>query len=69
MTDVLIRNISEETLSRVDALASRAGLSRAEYLRRTIDREASRSDARATIEDLRKFDLLGDDEHMAGAWR
>lgn len=68
MTDILIRNISAETLSRVDVLANRAGLSRAEYLRRTIDREASRSDELATIDDLGKFALLADDEHMAGAW-
>lgn len=68
MTDVLIRNISDETLSRVDAMARRAGLSRAEYLRRTIDREAARSDESATIDDLRKFDLLADERHMSGAW-
>ncbi|AZU02214.1 MULTISPECIES: type II toxin-antitoxin system VapB family antitoxin [Brevibacterium] len=68
MTDVLIRNISDETLSRVDAMARRAGLSRAEYLRRTIDREALRSDEAATIEDLRKFDRLADEQHMSGAW-
>ncbi|MGO3021711.1 MAG: hypothetical protein ACTIIH_00545 [Brevibacterium sp.] len=47
---------------------SRAGLSRAEYLRRTIDREASRSDETATIDDLRKFDLLADEHQMSGTW-
>lgn len=70
MTAVLIRTISAATFSRVDDLAKRAGTpARAEYFRRTIDREASRSDEVATIDDLRKIELLTDDEHMSRAWQ
>ncbi|WP_441438986.1 hypothetical protein [Brevibacterium aurantiacum] len=71
MTAVLIRAISAATFSRVDDLAKRAGTPtpRAEYFRRTIDREASRSDEVATIDDLRKIELLTDDEHMSRAWQ
>ena len=41
MADVLIRNVSAETLNRIDCAAARAGLSRAAYLREQLDRIAS----------------------------
>lgn len=68
MTDVLIRNVPEETLKRVDARAARLGLSRSEYLRRQIERDVARGDEQASREDLGKFERLGDEEWMRGAW-
>ena len=38
MTDILIRDVPDEVLSAIDAKAKRVGLSRSEYLRRTLDR-------------------------------
>lgn len=42
MTDVLIRDVPEDDLRRIDARAERMGIGRAEFLRRQIAREASR---------------------------
>lgn len=39
MADVLIRNLPDEVLAAIDLRAKRLGLSRAAYLRRTLDRE------------------------------
>ena len=39
MTDILIRNIPDDVLAAIDARAKRVGLSRTEYLRRTLERE------------------------------
>ena len=39
MTDILIRDIPDEVLAAIDARAKRVGLSRTEYLRRTLERE------------------------------
>ena len=72
MTDVLIRNVPEDDLARIDAHASRVGLSRGEYLRRRIIQEANRSHVPVTrgdfdrLADLSK-DLL-DDDVMRDAW-
>ncbi|MFT4215269.1 MAG: ribbon-helix-helix protein, CopG family [Microbacterium sp.] len=41
VTDVLIRNVSEADLRRIDAKAERLGLSRSEFLRRRIAQEAA----------------------------
>lgn len=76
MADVLIRDVPDETLSELDAGAARAGLSRAEYLRRVLSAEAERS-ARGAQTPLRHDDWarlseltadLGNDEVMRGAW-
>lgn len=72
MPDVLIRNIPEDELARIDAQADRVGLSRSEYLRRRIAQDASRSAVTVTRADFQQFaDLaidLGDDDAMRGAW-
>lgn len=74
MTDILIRNVSDAAIAAIDAKASRVGLSRAEYLRRALERErtpAPNSDP-VTASDLHRFaDLasdLDDPDVMSGAW-
>ncbi len=39
MTDILIRDVPDEVLAAIDAKAKRVGISRTEYLRRTLERE------------------------------
>jgi hypothetical protein len=72
MTDVLIRNVPEDDLARIDEQAARLGLSRGEYLRRRIIQEAQRPGltvARADFDRLADLseDLL-DDDVMRDAW-
>ncbi len=73
MTDVLIRNVPEDDLARIDEQASRLGLSRGEFLRRQISQTAARSSGgKVTLEDLRRAaelnqDLL-DEDVMRDAW-
>lgn len=74
MTDILIRDVSDDVVAAIDAKASRVGLSRAEYLRRALERErtpAPDSDP-VTASHLQRFaDLasnLDDPEVMSGAW-
>lgn len=74
MTDVLIRNVPDEDLRRVDEKAARQGLSRNDYLKRAIAQEASRGEptGRLTLDDLRSHaeataDLL-DEDVMRQAW-
>jgi hypothetical protein len=73
MADILIRDVPEEVVNALDARAKRQGLSRSEFLRRTLKREAAmRSGRKTTIEDLRWFSEMArdlkDDEIMRRAW-
>jgi hypothetical protein len=72
MPDILIRNISPEDLAMIDDNAVRLGISRSEYLRRTIEQEARRSKRKVTVQDLKDFAEryadLDDEEIMRGAW-
>lgn len=72
MSDLLIRNIDDETVRRIDADAARQGLSRNEYLRRAVVRFAGVAARPATRADLsRSVDLfadLSDEETMDRAW-
>jgi len=72
VADILIRDLPEEVLAAIDAKARRAGLSRTEYIRRTLSREGSDSHPEVGIEDLRDFARtfadLGDPEVMRNAW-
>lgn len=43
MADILIRDVPDETLAELDAAADRVGISRVEYLRRTLAAEADRA--------------------------
>jgi Antitoxin FitA-like, ribbon-helix-helix len=76
LADVLIRDVPDETLAELDAAAARLGVSRVEYLRRTLTAEAERAarDARPplTRNDWKQFQELtadlADDDVMRGAW-
>ncbi|NED94180.1 antitoxin [Phytoactinopolyspora alkaliphila] len=72
MTDLLIRNIDEDDLRRIDANAERQGLSRSEYLKREVSRLAQIGARPATRVDLaRSADLfadLADESVMEQAW-
>jgi hypothetical protein len=72
MTDILIRNVAEADLERIDARAARLGVSRSEYLRRRIVQDAATSGEALTISALQQAaalssDLL-DEDVMRGAW-
>ncbi|MDR0848690.1 MAG: antitoxin [Propionibacteriaceae bacterium] len=73
MTDLLIRGIPEFTLRRLDEKAEALEISRAEYVRRLVEKDALPSTPTLTMDDLRRAaeltqDLL-DPEVMAAAWR
>ncbi len=72
MPDVVIRNVSAEDLNLLDEQAARLGISRSEYLRRHLHREARRTVGPVTVADLRALgDLvadLADDAVMSDAW-
>jgi hypothetical protein len=71
MTDILIRDVPDDVVAAIDANAGRLGLSRTEYLRRTVAQAAHRP-ATVTVEQLRRFGAtfvdLADDEIMRQAW-
>lgn len=72
MPDVLIRNFPAEDLNLLDEQAARLGISRSEYLRRHLHREARRTVGSVTAADLGALgDLvadLADDAVMSHAW-
>ena len=55
MTDILIRDVPDDVLAAIEANARQAGLSRAEYLRRTLERERTGTAGDITVESLRHF--------------
>jgi hypothetical protein len=71
VTDILIRDVPDEVLAAIDAKAKRVGLSRTEYLRRTLERERAQ-DAGITVHQLRRAAELAadldDPDVMSGAW-
>jgi hypothetical protein len=70
---ILIRDVPEEVVTAIDARAQRVGLSRTEYLRRALARDASIDSRQVSTEDLAQFERtfadLGDAEVMGRAWR
>jgi len=70
--DLLIRNVPAQDLHQLDEQARRVGLSRTEYLKRHLHREAQRLESSVTAADLSALaDLvpdLGDADIMADAW-
>lgn len=72
MPDILIRDVPAEVVAALDANASRLGLSRSEYLRRRLVREAGLTVRTVSVEDLRRsaeaFADLDDPAVMRGAW-
>ncbi len=72
MTDILIRDVPDDVVAAIEANARQAGLSRAEYLRRTLERERTGPAGEVTVESLRRFKEtftdLADPEVMRSAW-
>lgn len=76
MADVLVRDVPDSVLAEIDAAAARVGISRVEYLRRTLAAEAARAShgAHAPLarEDWARLgDLISDvadEDVMRGAW-
>jgi len=72
MADILIRDIPDEVIAAIDARAKRVGLSRTEYLRRTLERERSSLSVPITLEHFEKFVKLtidlDDRDVMSNAW-
>lgn len=68
MADILIRNLADDDVARIDQRASRLGLSRNEFLRRAVQREAHVGEATVTAADFEKFADLADAEVMKDAW-
>jgi hypothetical protein len=70
VADILIRDVPDEVVAAVDAHAQRAGLTRAEYLRRLL---ADQQGPAMTREQLSRFTErtadLSDPEVMAAAWQ
>ena len=53
MSTILIRDLPDSIVAVIDADAARLGLSRVEYIRRQLVREAQRLRVEVTIESLR----------------
>jgi plasmid stability protein len=73
MTDMLIRDVPDSVIAEIDAQAARLGVSRAEFVRRQLLREAQRAKQAVTVDDLKRSshlmrDLL-DEDLMDQAWR
>jgi hypothetical protein len=72
VSDVLIRDVPDDVLAALDALAARLGLSRTEYIRRRLAQDARTARVGVTNEDLRRFadtfSDLGDAVVMDKAW-
>ncbi|WP_343575037.1 ribbon-helix-helix protein, CopG family [Mycobacterium sp.] len=72
MSDVLIRDVPDDVLASLDAIAARMGLSRTEYIRRRLTQDARTSRVTVTGADLRRFAneaaSLGDPDRMRAAW-
>jgi len=72
MSDLLIRDVPENVIAAIDAAAKTLGLSRTEYLRRTLARE-DRPVGTVTRLDLQvfseKFGDLLNEEVVAQAWQ
>lgn len=73
MTDILIRDVPAEVVAAVEANARRLGLSRNEYLRRHVVRDAARRPGSVTVGDLEwfaeAFADLDDPDVMGRAWQ
>lgn len=72
MADILIRDVPDDVMAAIDRRARRVGLSRTEYIRRTLTRELSADAPAVTVEDLLAFaDTfadLADAEVVQRAW-
>ncbi|GIF09775.1 type II toxin-antitoxin system VapB family antitoxin [Actinoplanes siamensis] len=74
MPNILIRDLSQQAVDRIDAAAANLGLSRNEYLRRKFEEGGSPTGEQAvTAEDWQRsaevFADLADPSVMEQAWR
>jgi hypothetical protein len=58
MTDVLISDVPQDVLDRIDQRAAQQGLPRSEFLRRTLEREATADSRTVTMADLDRLYAL-----------
>jgi hypothetical protein len=72
MTDILIRDGPDEVIAAIDARAKRVGLSRTEYLRRTLERERAGSTGPVDLDHFQRLASLAADlddrDVMSNAW-
>ena len=72
MTDILIRDVPDEIVAAIDVKAKRVGLSRTEYLRRTLERERTHAGGPVTVGQLKQAAALArdldDPDVMSDAW-
>ncbi|MCY3785123.1 MAG: ribbon-helix-helix protein, CopG family [bacterium] len=72
MTDILVRNVPDDVVAAIDVNARTAGISRAEYLRRLLERERAAVGGEVTVASLRRFSQrcgdLADPDVMRSAW-
>jgi hypothetical protein len=70
VTDILIRDVPADVVAALDANAQRAGVTRAEYLRRVLAEQQGPAVTRNHLERFAERTAdLGDPEVMAAAWR
>ncbi len=74
MPNILIRDLSQEAVDRIDAMAANLGLSRNEYLRRKFEEGTGPTGERTvTADDWQRsaevFADLADPAVMEAAWR
>lgn len=73
MADLLIRDLNPEVLIALDANAAQLGISRVEYVRRTLSTEVSFNSESVTethlAELLTLLPDLADESVMSNAWR
>ncbi len=70
--DVLVRDVPDEVVAAIDAKAKQLGISRTQFLRRLLAREAGAEERRVSRADLEWFSEtfadLAEEEVMRGAW-
>jgi hypothetical protein len=70
VADILIRDVPDEVVAAVDANAQRAGLTRAEYLRRVLANQQGPAMTREQLNrSAERTADLSDPEVMAAAWQ
>jgi hypothetical protein len=73
MPNILVRDLSQEAVDRIDTAAANLGLSRNEYLRRKLEEGSPAGERAVTAEDWKRsakvFADLADPAVMEAAWR
>jgi hypothetical protein len=73
MPNILVRDLSQEAVDRIDAAAANLGLSRNEYLRRKLEEGSPGGERAVSAEDWQRsaevFADLADPTVMEAAWR